>query len=57
MQSVLDGEGDRFIQAASIPYRQCSKYFHQYIDHLVVPRKNPVQSFFASGTLYLKVYS
>lgn len=25
--------------SGTYPYRQCSKYFHQYIDHLVVPRK------------------
>ena len=30
---------------ASIPYRQCLKYFYQYIDHLAVPIQNPCSLF------------
>ena len=35
-------------------YRQCSKYFHQYIDHLAVAYNELMQPFFASGTFFSK---
>ena len=37
-------------------YRQCSQYLYQYIDHLAVPTTKQMQSFFASGTFFSKVY-
>lgn len=38
-----------FFFMAPIPYRQCLKCCHQYIDHSTVPRRT-LQPFFASGT-------
>ena len=35
-------------------YRQCSQYFHQYIDHLAVAYNDLMQPFFASGTFFPK---
>lgn len=44
------------IQTASIPYRQCSKYFYQYIDHLAVPRTDQCSLFSLAVPSFLKVY-